>query len=178
MNEIYREEDFYKDNGWPSEEFSYCCYKFYLSDDSDDYDQFALVVNALYPYVRLTEKRGNCQSPCGLATVVATDGSFARKNEKERDQECPKIAWGFAAVFISELKYDNLQKDYVALKDRETLIRSYYNNCLHLYLQNHNGLKYRILSVEQKELNFLDEHESIIRTLWEKQQKLHRLFNR
>lgn len=167
MGEVYREEDFYKDNGCPSEELRYCCYKFYLSDESDDYDQFALVVNALYPYIRLTEKRGNCQSPCGHSSVIATDGTFARKSDAERDKECPKIAWGFAAVFISELKYDNLQKDYVALKEREGLISSYYNKYLQLYLQNHNGLKYRNISVEQKELAFLEEHEVVIRTLWE-----------
>lgn len=168
MGEVFREEDFYKEGGWPSEELSYCCYKFYLSDDSDDYDQFALVVNALYPYIRLTEKRGNCQSPCGHSSVIATDGSFARMSDAERDKECPKIAWGFAAVFISELKYDNLQKDYVALKNKNTLIKSYYDKYLQLYLQNHNGLKYRNISAEQKELDLLVEHESIIRSLWEK----------
>ena len=172
MNELFKEEDFYKDDGWPSEKLSYCRYKFYLSDESDDYDQFALVVNALYPYIRLTVKRGNWKSPCGLDTVIASDGSFARESEAERDKECPKIAWGFAAVFISELEYDNLQKDYVALKDRNTLIRNYYCKYLQLYLQCHNGLKYRNISVEQKELNFLDEHEGVIRTLWEKSEPL------
>ena len=24
MSEVFKEEDFYKDNGWPTEEFSYC----------------------------------------------------------------------------------------------------------------------------------------------------------
>lgn len=172
MGEVYKEEDFYKDNGWPTEELSYCHYKFYLSDGSDDYDQFVLIANALYPYIRLTKKRGNCQSPCGLATVVATDGSFARKNEKERDLECPKVAWGFAAVFISELRYDNQQMDYVPLKDRDGLFRNYYDKYLQLYLQNHSGLKYLNVTNDQKELDFLGEHETIIRSLWEKSEPL------
>lgn len=175
MSEIYKEEDFYKDEGWPSEEFSYCEYKFHQGDDpewGEDYDQFVLVVNAQYPYIRLTEKRGQHQSPCGHMSVVAREGHFAQKSDKEREKECPKIAWGFAAVFISELRYDNQQKDYVPLKDRDGLFRNYYNKYLQLYIQNHNGLKFLNVTNDQKELDFLDEHEPIIRALWEKSEPL------
>lgn len=35
-----------------------------------------------------------------------------------------------------------------------------------MYLENHNGLKYSKLSVQQKELDFIAEHEVIIRELW------------
>ena len=114
MGEVYKEEDFYTDGGWPSESLSYCSYKFYTGNETEygeDYDQFVLVDNALYPYIRLTEKRAMCQSPCGGMSIIATDGSFARKSEEERDRECPKIAWGFAAMFLSCLRYDIEQKD-------------------------------------------------------------------
>lgn len=171
MENMYREEDFYKDNGWPSESLSYCSYKFYIGNETEygeDYDQFVLVDNALYPYIRLTEKRGMCQSPCGGMSIIATDGSFARKSEEERDRECPKIAWGFAAMFLSCLRYDIEQKDYVLLKDMNRLIMDYYGKYLQIYLQNHNGLKYSKISDEQKELDFLNEHETVIHELWVK----------
>lgn len=175
MSELYKEEDFYMDEGWPTEEFSYCEYKFHQGDDpewGEDFDQFVLVVNALYPYIRVTKKRGQHQSPCGHMSVVAREGHFAQKSDEEREKECPKIAWGFAAVFISELRYDNQQKDYVPLKDRDGLFRNYYNKYLQLYLQNHNGLKYLNVTNEQKELDLLGEHEIIIRALWEKSEPL------
>lgn len=171
MCEVYNEEDFYRDEGWPTERFFYCNYKFHQGEDTEwgeDYDQFVLVVNAYYPYIRLTRKRGQHQSPCGYMSVVAREGHFAQKSDEEREIECPKISWGFAAVFISELIYDNQQKDYVALKDRDELFRNYYNKYLRLYLLNHNGLKYLNVSNNQKELDFLDEHEPIVRSLWEK----------
>lgn len=171
MEEIYNEEDFYKDEGWPTEAFCYCDYKFHQGEDpewGEDYDQFVLVVNAQYPYIRLTKKRGQYQSPCGHMPVVAREGHFAQKSDEEREIECPKIVWGFAAVFISELRYDNQQKDYVALKDREKLIRSYYNKYLQIYLLNHSGLKYLNITEEQKELDFLGEHGRVIKALWEK----------
>lgn len=171
MGEIYSEDEFYKDNGWPSESLKYCDYCFYnghKTEYGEDYDQFALVDNALYPYIRLTEKRGRCQSPCGHSSVIATDGSFARKSETERDKDCPKIAWGFAAVFLMNLRYDPKQEDYIEIKTRETLIKEYYGRYLQLYFDSHSGLKFSKLSLEQKELNFLEEHESIIRGFWEK----------
>lgn len=169
MENIYREEDFYKDNGWPTESLSYCSYRFYNGNETEygeDYDQFALVDNALYPYLRLTEKRGMCQSPCGGMSTIATDGSFAKKSNEERDKECPKIAWGFAAVFLSNLRYDMEQKDYVLLKDKNRLIMEYYDTYLQIYFQNHNGLKYSKVSNGQKELDFLAEHEVVIHKLW------------
>lgn len=177
MGEVYKEEDFYKDGGWPSESLSYCSYKFYTGNETEygeDYDQFVLVDNALYPYIRLTEKRGMCQSPCGGMLFIATDGSFARKSEEERDKECPKIAWGFAAVFLSCLRYDIEQKDYVLLKDKNRLIKEYYGKYLQIYLQNHNGLKYSKISDEQKELDFLVEHKRLMRELWDKSTPLKR----
>lgn len=177
MENMYREEDFYKDNGWPSESLCYCCYRFYNGNETEygeDYDQFALVDNAFHPYIRLTKKRGMCQSPCGGMSIIATDGSFARKSDEERDKECPKIAWGFAAVFLSCLRYDMEQNDYVLLKDMNRLIMEYYEKCLQIYLQNHNGLKYSKISNEQKELDFLSAHEKLIRELWEKSTPLMR----
>ena len=177
MENMYKEEDFYKDNGWPTESLRYCKYRFYngnVTEYGEDYDQFALVDNALYSYIRLTQKRGMCQSPCGGMSIIATDGSFARKSDEERDKECPKIAWGFAAVFLSCLCYDMEQKDYVLLKDMNRLTMEYYDKYLQIYLQNHNGLKYSKLSNEQKEIDFLSEHERLIRELWEKSTPLKR----
>ena len=108
------------------------------------------------------------QSPCGGMSIIVTNGSFARKSEEERDKECPKIAWGFAAMFLSCLRYDIKQKDYVLLKDKNRLIMEYYDKHLQIYLQNHNGLMYSKISDKQKELDFLAEHKRLIRELWEK----------
>ena len=169
--DLHFEEEFYRENGWPTEEYSLCGYVLpVLGEDAkeSDYDQFALITNAVYPYIRLTKRRGNSHIPCGGALSPATDGWFAGKLEHERDSWCPKIAWGFAAVFLANLKYDFGQKDYVLLKDAGELIRGYYNKYLIMYLQCHNGLKYKSLSVEQKELNFIEEHEAVVKSLWEK----------
>ena len=166
MREVYKEEDFYKDEGWPSERLVYS--KYILNIVGDDYDQFILVVNAEYPYIRLSPKRGNCQFPCGSSSVIATDGSFARKDDAEREKECPKIAWGFAAIYLLNLRYDRKQDDFVEQKERSIVIRDYYDKYLKIYLDNHNGLKYSKLSMEQKEMDFIAEHEVIIRELWER----------
>ena len=170
MREVYKEEDFYKDEGWPSERLVYS--KYILNIIGEDYDQFILVVNAEYPYIRLSPKRGNCQFPCGGSSVIATDGSFARKDDAEREKECPKIAWGFAAIYLLNLRYDRKQDDFVELKERSIVIRDYYDKYLKMYLDNHNGLKYSKLSMKQKELDFIAEHEVIIRGLWERSTRL------
>jgi len=171
MEDVYKEEDFYKENGWPTEHFTFCNYRFPQGMDpewGEDYDTFILITNALYPYIRLSRKRGQCQSPCGLATVVAPDNTYAKKSDEERDKECPKLVWGFAAFFIADLRYDNEQEDFVPIKGKDRLVREYYDKYLQIYLQNHNGLKYSKISKEQMELDFLESHEAIIRKLWEK----------
>jgi hypothetical protein len=171
MEEVYKEEDFYMDGGWPSESYCYCSYIFYTGGKTEygpDYDQFALVVNAEYPYIRLTKKRDRFHSPCGFSAQPATDGWFARLSDVERNEQCPKIVWGFAAVFIANLRYDEMQKDYVEQKDRNVVIKEYYNKYLKIYLDSHNGLKYSKITLEQKELDFLAKHEGVIRSLWEK----------
>lgn len=177
MENIYREEEFYKDNGWPTESLNYCSYIFYTGEKTEyghDYDQFALVDNALYPYVRLTRKRGAHHFPCGGSSLIDSDGTYAAKSDVERDGECPKIAWGFAAVFLFNLRYDMEQKDYVFLKDMNRLIMEYYGKYLQIYLQDHNGLKFSKISDKQKELDFLVEHKRKIRELWEKSTPLKR----
>lgn len=166
MHQLFKEEDFYKDNGWPSERLIYSEYT--LNIVKNDYDQFILVENAEYPYIRLSPKRGNHQFPCGGSSVISTDGYFAKMSDAEREKECPKIAWGFAAVYLINLRYDSKQEDYVELKRREIIIKDYYDKYLIMYLENHNGLKYTKLSTEQKELDFIKKHEVIIRGLWEK----------
>lgn len=171
MEQVFNEEDFYKDEGWPPESLKYFSYCFFTSNETKeciDYDQFALVNNALYPYVRLTKKRGGFQSPCGLGTIVPTSSSFARKSDEERDEECPKIIWGFAAIYLSELKYDCNQDDYVEKINRNQIINNFYNKYLDLYFQSHNGIRFSKISNEKKELDFIAGHEIIIRGLWEK----------
>lgn len=172
----FKEEEFYSDNGWPPEEYLYCQYAIPIMGDEksqkSDYDQFALVKNAIYPYIRLTKSRGNCHLPCGLATSPAIDGTFARKTDKERDDMCPKIAWGLAAVFLSCLRYDSAQKDYVLLKPVNELFAEYYNGCLNSYFHQHNGLKYANVSEGMKELNFIEEHRIISLQLWERSFRL------
>ena len=171
VEDVYKEEDFYQDEGRPTESFCYCCYVFYTGKKTEygpDYDQFVLVENAEYPYIRLTKKREKSHLPCGGSTQPASDGWFASLSDAGREEQCPKIVWGFAAVFLANLKYDFSQKDYVLLKDVGELIRGYYNKYLTMYLQCHNGLKYKSLPVEQKELNFIEEHEEVVKSLWEK----------
>ena len=48
MEEVFKEEDFYRDDGGPTESFSYCHYIFYTGENTEygpDYDQFAIVIN-------------------------------------------------------------------------------------------------------------------------------------
>ena len=85
MDQLFKEENFYKDNGRPSERLIYS--KYILNIVGDDYDQFVLVVNAEYPYIRLSPKRGNCQFPCGGSSVIATDGNFARKRVMQKEKK-------------------------------------------------------------------------------------------
>lgn len=175
MEDLYKEEQFYKDEGWPTESFCYCSYIFYTGEETIyglDYDQFALVENAEYPYIRLTKKRERCHIPCGGSSQPATDGWFSKLSESERDGQCPKIAWGFAAVFLANLFYDRDQRDYVEQKDRNGLMKDYYGKYFKRYLDCHNGLKYSKITIEQKELDFLTEHETLIRVLWEKSSPL------
>ena len=171
MEAIFNEDEFYQDDGGPTEFFNYCHYIFYTGESTEygpDYDQFAMVMNSEYPYIRLTKKRGNSHIPCGGCSQPSTGGWFASLTESERDEYCPKIAWGFATVYLLNLRYDHKQDDYVELKERDLIIRDYYGKCLKMYLDNHSGLKYSKLSREQKEMDFIAEHEVIIRGLWEK----------
>ena len=170
--EIFREEEFYKKEGYPTEYLYYCDYWFIVSDGTPDYgrdyDQFALVKNALYPYIRLTRKRGSCHYPNGGTSIIAMDGSFASKSDAERDEESPKIAWGLAAEFIAYLNYDCNQKDYVPKVELKDLLDGYYKRYWEIYKITHNGLKYSKISIEKKELDYLEEHLEIERKLWEK----------
>ena len=168
---IYNEEEFYKDEGCPPEEYYYC--DFLLSVDYEnviagDYDQFILVVNALYPYIRLSKKRGCSQIPCGFYTSPATDGWFACMTDEERNERCPKIVWGVVAWYVSYLSYSKLQQDYVLKKEQSLIFQEYYNKLWSIYKSNHNGLKFSKITIEQKELNFLSEHGEIERKLWDK----------
>lgn len=168
---LYREEDFYHDEGWPTESYRYCRYIFYTGEKTEygpDYGQFALVVNAKCPYIRLTKKREKSHFPCGGSPQPATDGWFASLTENERDEHCPKIAWGFAAFYLANLRFDNDQQDYIELRDRNELIKGYYNKYLKIYLDSHNGLRYSKITIEQKELSFLSEHSEIESNLWDK----------
>ena len=38
MEKEFREEEFYKDNGWPTESLSYCSYRFYNGNETDVID--------------------------------------------------------------------------------------------------------------------------------------------
>lgn len=169
--ELYREEDFYKENGWPPEKYNYC--DFLLSVDyevveEDDYDQFILVVNALYPYLRLSKKRGNSQWPCGFSISPSTTGWFASKTDEERNECCPQIAWGVVAWYMAYLSYSKKQQDYVLKKEQTFIFQEYYNRFWNIYKSNHSGLKYSKISIEQKELSFLSEHRVIESNLWDK----------
>lgn len=62
-DDFYKEEFFYSQNGSPTEIYKYCPY--HLDCNGDDYNQFALVVNCIIPYIRLAKKRANYMSPCG-----------------------------------------------------------------------------------------------------------------
>lgn len=172
---IYREEDFYINNGAPTEEYRYCAYRLPAYQDSEfesDYDQFALVVNALYPYVCLARIKGNSRLPCGLSNSPATDGTFARLTNEGRDAKCPKIAWGIAAEFVANLDYSDKQQDYVFCRSEKELYSGYYNRYWEYYKSIHSGLRYSRISIAQKEINFISEHLTIEGTLWYKSSPL------
>ena len=140
----HKEEDFFKEDGWPTEELQYCSYCFNhrasSNDDYCDYDQFALVVNAEYPYLRLTKKRGSHHYPCGGSSQMATDGMFASMTDDEREDLCPKIAWGIAAYVLAQLHYDDKQQDYVLLQKVGDIFSKYYSDHLRPYLDSHSAL--------------------------------------
>lgn len=48
-DDFYKEEFFYSQNGSPTEIYKYCPY--HLDCNGDDYNQFALVVNCIIPYI-------------------------------------------------------------------------------------------------------------------------------
>lgn len=177
--DLYKENEFFKEDGWPTEEFLYCTYWFILPTSVDehyrDYDQFALVVNAEYPYIRLTKKRGSCHFPCGGSSQMATDGMFASKTDAEREEMCPKIAWGIAAFMLAQLHYDNKQQDFVLQQNINEVFYKYYGDYLKPYLDSHNALKYSHISIEQKEIDFIDEHLPIIQSYWNKSEPLKNL---
>lgn len=169
--DLYKEEDFYKENGCPPEEYRYCSFLLPLDGETEfgrDYDQFILVVNSLYPYLRLSKKRGGSQLPCGVSTSPSTDGWFASLSHEERDENCPKIAWGIAAWYIAYLGYSDKQKDYILQTEQYTIFKEFYERFWSIYKSSHSGLKYSKISIEQKELNFLSEHGEVERYLWEK----------
>jgi len=171
INKFFNEDEFYKEDGYPTEYFWYCDYLFKVGEDPEwgiDFDQFAFVKNCLYPYIRLTRKRGNSHYPCGGCSIIATDGSYAQITEEEKETLCPKIAWGFAAAFLASIKYDDKQKDFVPLKETKTLFKEYYERYWNLYQSEHNGLKYASVPIEQKELCFINAHIEIIKQLWER----------
>ena len=175
LEKLYDEDEFYQEDGWPTEEYALCRYVLTASDDEAgdaDFDQFALITNAIYPYIRLTKRRGKHHFPCGASISPSTDGWFASKTPKERDMLCPKIARGFAAHFLAHIRYDVEQNDYVLLKDLTELVRIYYKKYLDVYLKCHNGLKYGSLTLNQKEENFLKDHEAVEESLWAKSERL------
>ena len=172
---IYKEKDFYKENGSPTEVYRYCAYRLPACENLEfksDYDQFALVENALYPYIRLVRIKGNIRLPCGPSTSPATDGAFARLTDEERNAICPPIAWGIAAEFVANLEYSDKQQDYVLCKDEKELYLAYYNRYWKYYGANHSGLKYSRIPIEQKETNFISEHLAVEGALWEKSSPL------
>ena len=73
-DDFYKEEFFYSQNGSPTEIYKYCPY--HLDCNGDDYNQFALVVNCIIPYIRLAKKRGHYMSPCGMVACPDPNGSF------------------------------------------------------------------------------------------------------
>lgn len=177
MAEIFNEDEFYKYGGTPTESFKYCKYVFWSANVTKygkDYDQFALVENSFYPYIRLTKKRGANHLPCGMGSAPASDGWFTSLAKEERESRFPKIAYGFAAIFLANLCYDTDQSDYVLQEDIEELTNNYYYKYLNVYLHKHSGLKYSHISEIQKELNFILEHESVIKNLWDRSSPLKR----
>lgn len=172
---LYNEEDFYKEQGWPPEEYHYCDFTIPIDSVSEygrDYDQFLLVVNALYPYLRLSKKRGHSQIPCGVSKSPSTDGWFAIMSSEERDEKCPKIAWGLAAWYMAYLSYSSRQQDYVLFENQSVIFKGYYDRFWNIYKENHSGLKYSKVTIEQKELDYLKGHIEIESCLWKKSKPL------
>ena len=109
-DDFYKEESFYSQNGSPTEIYKYCPY--HLDCNGDDYNQFALVVNCIIPYIRLAKKRGNYMSPCGMMACPDPNGSFAQLSSEEKEEKNPKIAFGITAEFLSNLFYEENIRDF------------------------------------------------------------------
>lgn len=177
METYINENDFYT-NG-ESEHYQYCEYQFNVHTNGKeaqnympDYDRFALITNSNPMYIRLCKKRKSTFKPCGGNSFPAIDGWFANLSNEERDSECPKIAWGFIAFFLSKLSYNDNLKDFTLVMDKDSLFNEYYSIWLKDYLAKHSGLKYRKLSNEEKEQAFIKEHLEIETKLKERSNPL------
>lgn len=83
MEAIFNEDEFYQDDGGPTEFFNYCHYIFYTGESTEygpDYDQFATVMNSEYPYrkevilISLVEGVHNLQQEDGSLVLQRVNG--------------------------------------------------------------------------------------------------------
>lgn len=188
-DELYEEADFYKYEGRPQECFDYCRYQVnigldpssyqYMQDNNlseedyirkfgKDFHTFTLITNCATPYLRnMPESRGHSY-PSGRSPYVDPNNDYAKGTDAFRDERCPKVAWGFAAVFVWDLLYEDDKEDFRLLCTDEQLMHSYYDMLLKEFLNSHNTRKYNHLTSEEKEQMFLDEYIAIEKKNWER----------
>lgn len=85
MEDLYKEEEFYKDDGWYTESLRYCDYRFYnghISEYGEDFDQFVLIDNALYPYIRLVKKKRELPVPLWRYDCCRKEWNLCEKDRR------------------------------------------------------------------------------------------------
>lgn len=178
---------FYSREGKPSEHFSYCLFQAnigvlpiskyyrekcsiseekYLNEERVDWETFALITNATNPYLRCTYHTNGSEYPCGGSEYVSCDNAYSLMSIKERNSSYPILAYGIGAIFVWDLDYDNECEDFRQICSDEELRSKYYHDRLHVYLKFHSTLKYKELSLSNKEYYFIQEHLSQEKKLW------------
>lgn len=150
--EYYKKNEFYKDGGIPTELFEYNVPERRGYTHSRNKKGFAYVFNSLPVYSRLQTWEGGSLYPCGLMKEPATDGYWAKLSDSERDELCPKVAYGFSAFLLN---YCSLEKDdgEVYLQPlyckRSDLYKEYQKRCYQVY-RHENKKKYERYESDEK----------------------------
>lgn len=193
--ELCNENEFYSREGRPTECFSHCKYQLdiglyadtleymqaegltedeFLKKYSCDWQTLQLITNCEQPYLRSITHTMGCEYPNGGCDYVSPGSEFAKSDDSFRQNKCPKVAWGIAAVFAWDLEYDNDKNDFFLPCDDETLMQLYYNMFLKRYLDEHSTRRYKDISSEEKEMAFCELHYELEKAAWQRSSSLSR----
>ena len=147
---IIREEGFYTKPDY-IEEFSMCGVHANHTDGSKG--TCVLINNSDPRYIRLGRLIGNAYLPCGIGLKRASSYWIGLSSE-ERDEKCPKIAWGISAYFLWLIMGNSSDK---AMAPDDTISYSdYYKEEYDLYCSRNRNSE--DLPPSNEEELFLAEH--------------------